>query len=392
MQQRKLFTIVFILLAGLVFVGFQCSSTEKTSAKLYIQQKNWDKALDALQKAVAKDPKDAEAYYLLGSVYGEKDQYDKLIDSFDKSLAISDEFKSQIQESKKYYWANLFNNGVGLYQKGSNLAKSNPDSSKILLDKSAIDFEYAAKLEPDSADTYKNLSFVYLASGDEEKAIQPLQKIIDLQHSEDGYKYLATIYYNRGTAAKEKYASSRDTQDSLKAIDDFNNAIKVSEDGRKYYPNNADILQILSNSYIYAGKVDLALGAFKAGVESDPNNKFYRYNYGVLLLGKDDYAGAEEQFKKAVEIDPNYQNAIYNLAVTYVKWGTSLNKINETNKEAKDTTYKEKYQSALQYLEKSVQLEPNNSITWELLGKVYSVLGMENDAKNAFEKADALRK
>lgn len=392
MQQRNILTVVFLLLTGLIFVGFQCSSTEMTSGKLYMQQKNWDKALDAFQKEVAKNPKNAEAWYNLGVIYGEMDQYDKVIESFDKSLAASDEFKSQIQDSKKYYWANLFNNGVKLYQNGSNLTKTNPDSSKILLDKSAKMFEYATELEPDSADTYKNLSFVYLASGDEEKAIQPLQKIIDLEHSEDGYKYLSTIYYDEGTAAKEKYSTSKDPQDSIKAMDYFNNAIKVAEEGRKYYPNNVDILQILSNSYIYTGKVELALGAFKAGVESDPGNKAYRYNYGVLLLGKDDYAGAEEQFKKAIEIDPNYTNAIYNLAVTYVKWGTSLNKINESNKEVTDTTYKEKYQMALKYLEKSVELEQNNAATWELLGKVYSVLGKENEAKDAFQKADALRK
>jgi tetratricopeptide (TPR) repeat protein len=392
MQQRKILTVVLLLLAGLAFVGFQCSSTEMTSGKLYMQQKNWDKALDAFQKEVAKNPKNAEAWYNLGVIYGEKDQYDKVIESFDNSLAASDEFKSQIQDSKKYYWANLFNNGVKLYQRGSNLIKTNPDSSKILLDKSANMFEYATELEPDSADTYKNLSFVYMASGDDEKAIQPLQKIIDLEHAEDGYRFLSTIYFNQGSAEKEKYNASKAPQDSIKAMDDFNNAIKVAEEGRKYYPNNADILQILSNSYIYTGKVDLALGAFKAGVENDPGNKAYRYNYGVLLLGKDDYAGAEEQFKKAIEIDPNYTNAIYNLAVTYVKWGTSLNKINEGNKEVTDTTYKEKYQMALKYLEKSVELESNNYATWELLGKVYSVLGKENEAKDAFQKADALRK
>ncbi len=32
-----------------------------------------------------------------------------------------------------------------------------------------------------------------------------------------------------------------------------------------------------------------------------------------------------------------------------------------------------------------------NSQTWELLGKVYSVLGMNDDAENAFKKADEMR-
>ncbi len=390
MHKNKLFKIVFILLAGIILAGFQCSSTELTSAKLYIQQKNWDKALTALEREVQKNPKSDEGYYYLGVVYGEKEQYDKMMEAFNNSIAISNTYKSQIEDSKKYYWANLFNRGVGYYQRGS--ATTNKDSSKILLDKSANNFESATLIEPDSAATYKNLAFVYLAGGENDKAIEPLKKIIDLEKSEDGYKYLGEIYYERGVNEKNTYLSSKNLQDSLKAQEDFNNSIQVLEKGRDAYPNNADILLTLSNSYINAGKVDVAISAFKAGVEKDPNNQYYRYNYGVLLLGKNDYEGAVEQFKKAIEIQPEYQNAIYNLAVTYVKWGTAINKENEDKGVMDNTQYKDKFQQALPYLEKSVQLEPKNAAVWDLLGKVYSVLGMENDAQNAFNKADALRK
>lgn len=100
MHKSKLFKIVFILLAGLTLAGFQCSSTELTSAKLYIQQKNWDKALTALEKDVEKNPKSDEGYYLLGVVYGEKETYDKMMEAFNNSLAISNTYKSQIDDSK----------------------------------------------------------------------------------------------------------------------------------------------------------------------------------------------------------------------------------------------------------------------------------------------------
>jgi tetratricopeptide (TPR) repeat protein len=390
MQKRKLYTIVFILLAGLAFVGFQCSSTEMTSAKLYIQQKNYDKALDALEKEVAKNPKSAEGYYYLGYVYGEKDQYGKMIEAFDKSLAISNEYKSQVEDQKKYFWANLFNRGVSYYQKGVN--STNEDSTKILFDKSINSFEYAAQLEPDSSDTYKNLAFVYMGAEQNEKAIEPLQKLIKLEHSLDGYKYLGEIYYNQGIMSKNDYTVTQAAEDSLKAMTDFNKAIKVLEEGRKYFPDNPELLLTLSNSYINADKVEIALNTFKEGVDKDPQNKYYRYNYGVLLLGKDDYKGAAEQFKKAIEIDPEYQNAIYNLAVTYVKWGTYINKLAEDQGEMDNTEYKEKYQQALPYLEKSVEIQPDQAATWELLGKVYTVLDMKDDAQNAFNKADELRK
>jgi Flp pilus assembly protein TadD len=50
-----------------------------------------------------------------------------------------------------------------------------------------------------------------------------------------------------------------------------------------------------------------------------------------------------------------------------------------------------KYQAALPFLEKAVQMKDANSQTWELLGKVYSVLGMQEDATNAFKKADEMK-
>ncbi len=390
MQKSKLYAIIFVLLAGLAFVGFDCASTEMTSAKLYIQQKNYDKALDALKKEVEKNPQSAEGYYYLGVVHGEKEQYNDMIESFDKSLAINDVYKSQIQDSKKYYWANMFNKGVSYYQKGVNT--TNEDSSKIFFDKSINMFEYATRLEPDSTDTYKNLAFVYMGAGENDKAIAPLQKMIDIEHSLDGYKYLGIIYYDQGILAKSKFSDSHNPQDSVTAAESFNKAIKVLEEGRKYFPENPDLLLNLSNSYINAGKVEVALDVFKTGVEKDPSNKYYRYNYGVLLLGKNDFEGAVEQFKKAIDLDSEYQNAIYNLAVTYVKWGTAINKLSEDKGEMENTNYKEKYRQALPYLEKSVELQPKDAPVWELLGKVYTVLNMKDDAQNAFDKADALRK
>ncbi|MCK7522185.1 MAG: hypothetical protein MZV64_33190 [Ignavibacteriales bacterium] len=41
---------------------------------------------------------------------------------------------------------------------------------------------------------------------------------------------------------------------------------------------------------------------YKKLVEAKPDDKNIRYNYGVLLLGADDFEGAETQFIKAIEI------------------------------------------------------------------------------------------
>jgi tetratricopeptide (TPR) repeat protein len=389
MQTKKLFPVLVFFIA-LLFSGFQCSSTELTSAKLYIQQKNYDKAIDALQKEVQKNPKSDEGYYLLGVVLGEKERYTEMVDAYNKSLAISNKFSENIVTSKKYFWANLFNRGVGYYQRGAKTADK--DSVRLLYDKSIEAFNSAIEIEPDSADTYKNLAFVHMSAQDYDKAISPLEKLIEKKQALDGYRFLSEILYVKGNEYKNKYDQSKVLSDSLEAIKYFDRAISVAEEGRKKYPEDAEILLTLSNGYIAANKVDVAIEAFKTGVERQPENQYFRYNYGVLLLGKNDFAGAEEQFKKALEIDPEYYNASYNLAVTYVKWGANINKLADEKGDLNNKEYKDKYQKALPYLEKIVQNKKEDVQMWELLGKVYSVLGMQDDAANAFKQADELRK
>ncbi len=394
MHRSKLF-IIAVLLVGLGITGFQCASTEITSAKLYIQQKNYTKALDALEMEVQKNPKSDEGYYLMGYVDGELGKYDAMIDAYNKSTAISNQYEKNIKDSRKYFWAQLFNQGVGYFQKGNN--EKDKDSAAVMFDKSIEAFKTAVKLEPDSADTYKNLAFVYMTEQNYDDAVAPLQKLIDKEHSLDGYKYLGEIYYDKATKLKAKYQDSKNVEDSTAYMDYFNKAITVLQDGRKNFPNNSDLLLYLSNSYIGAHKIEVAIDAFKAGVEQDPQNKYYRYNYGVLLLGAKDYQSAETQFKKALEIDPNYQNALYNLAVTYVKWGADLNKVAEDSNKANpnapvDQSYKEKYQEALPYLEKLVKVKSDDAQMWELLGRVYTILGNQDKATEAFKEADKLRK
>ena len=389
-MQFKKFLPVLVFFIALVFSGFQCSSTELTSAKLYIQQKNYEKAIDALQKEVQKNPKSDEGYYLLGVVLGEKERYTEMTDAYSKSLSISNKFSENIGSSKKYFWANLFNKGVGYYQKGTK--SDDKDSTKLFYDKSIDAFNSAIEIEPDSADTYKNLAFVYMSSQEYDKAVIPLEKLIEKENALDGYKFLSEIFYVKGVEYKNKYDNNKVLSDSLEAMKYFDKAISVAEQGRKKYPDDSDILLTLSNAYIGANKIEVAIDAFKTGVEKDPSNQYYRYNYGVLLLGKNDFAGAEEQFKKALEIDPEYYNASYNLAVTYVKWGAYINKVADEKGDLNNKEYKEKYQKALPYLEKIVQNKKDDAQMWELLGKVYSVLGMQDDAGNAFKKADELRK
>jgi tetratricopeptide (TPR) repeat protein len=387
MKNSKLLVLGMLFL-GIMFLGFQCASTELTSAKLYIQQKNWDKAIETLNTEVTKNPKSDEGYFLLGTVYSEQDNIDKMIESFDKSLAISNKFEKNIEEYKAFQWANNFNRGVSLFQRGSKV--TDKDSSQMYYDMAIDAYNKAIMLEPDSGETYRNLAFVYLTTGKTEESVEPLTKLVEIEQAEEGYQYLGEVYYTLGVNMMNTFKIQKNVQDSVKAMEYYNKAIATLEEGTTKYPENAEMIGTKFSAYIGANKLDNALTSAEALVEKDPNNKFNRYNYGVVLLNTDKYPEAETQLLEAIKIDPDYDNAIYNLGVTYVKWGTAMNKEAEQQGTISED-YKKKYEAALPYLEKVVEKDATNVAIWELLGKVYSVLGMTEDANNAFKKADELR-
>jgi tetratricopeptide (TPR) repeat protein len=387
MQKSKILLVVAFF-AGMIFSGFQCSSTELTSARLYIQQKNFDKAIEVLKMDVEKNPKSDEGWFLLGHTYGELGDIDSMILAYDKSLAISNKFETQIVDSKNYHWANKFNNGVNLFQRANNTADE--DSARVFYDKSIDAFEMAAIIQPDSADAFKNMAFVYMSSGRNELAIEPLQELVNLKKELDGYRYLGEIYYTIGANKNSEYERTGNVKDSLEATEYIDKAIIVLEEGVATYPNDGELTRILNASYIENGRIEEALKSSKLLVDAEPDNETYRYNYGVILLQKNDFPGAEEQFRKALEIKPDYENAAYNLGLTYVKWGTQL-KMEEEETEVYTDEDIEKYSQALPYLELIVETDSENAEIWELLGKVYSILGMQEKAMDAFNKADQLR-
>lgn len=394
MKHFSLKVITLLFAAHFLFVGYQCASQEITSARLYIQQKNYDKAIASLQSEVAKNPQSAEGYFLLGVVYAEKEDVDNMVDAFNNSLAIAPTFKKDIDGYKLSQWGNYFNKGVGLFNKATQA--KDKDTANIFYAKSIDAFNKGIKINPDSSDTYKNLAFVYLNKGDYDLAIPPLKKIIEKDKALDGYKLLGEIYNAKGETQMSKFKSSKVPADSVEAIALFTEAVKILKAGTEVYPENSDMLVALSQAYINANMSEVATNAFKALVEKDPGNKLYTYNYGVLLLGANDFDNAVAQFKKSLELDPTFINAHYNLAVTYVKWAATLNDEAEKNtkpgqKPEENPKIKELYRMAVPEFEVYLATKQDDAIVWDLLGKVYAILGDLTKAQDAMQKADQYR-
>jgi cytochrome c-type biogenesis protein CcmH/NrfG len=121
---RRFFPPIILLLVVvyLSVTGFQCGSAEITTARLAITQKQWTKAEESLMKALQKNDKDEEAWFLLGQVRYELKKYAEMNEAYSNALAISDAHKPDIDKYRLSTWAEFFNAGIAYYNKGRDSA------------------------------------------------------------------------------------------------------------------------------------------------------------------------------------------------------------------------------------------------------------------------------
>ncbi|MBS00753.1 MAG: hypothetical protein CMG37_04970, partial [Candidatus Marinimicrobia bacterium] len=183
MFEKKFISIGISLITLLIFI--QCSSQEYTSAKLYMQQDEWEKAEEFLVKAMAVEPDNPEISCQLGyHIYGlRKKDWTMMNSSFDKALSIDPNkkiailgqpttVKEFVDVARMQFWGEEYNKGVEEFNR---YRTSNSDDKDIVLEKAINTFITASAIKPDEARTYSMLSTSYFFAGD---AVETLKNIL----------------------------------------------------------------------------------------------------------------------------------------------------------------------------------------------------------------------
>lgn len=205
-----------------------------------------------------------------------------------------------------------------------------------------------------------------------DKAIQYFQKSIDINYGgkEDGpllYSLLADCYLKKGD--KEKY-------------------ISIIQKGRAAYSNDKQLILSELNYFIEAGKYKEAITNLELAMSKEPTNEIYPFNIGVIYdnmanPSEGKAAPAEKEFnefvekaeaayKKALEINPNYFDALYNIGALYfnraVKQSEIVNNIKDNNKfKIESAKVDEIFKKSLPYLEKGEEIRTNDIGTYKNL-------------------------
>ncbi len=151
-----------------------------------IGQKDFDGALVLLKDALAKDPKDINALYLLGLSYSRKKMYPEAIDALTRVIQSSPKFPPAYFElAICYQQQNDLDKALEFYGKTLDLDPNNPDaaynSGLILfgqnrMAEALVFFERALTLRPDDPVYLEMAGRCYINQADYEKAMASLEK------------------------------------------------------------------------------------------------------------------------------------------------------------------------------------------------------------------------
>jgi tetratricopeptide (TPR) repeat protein len=382
-------TIILLLigtiLASFIFMGFQCGSPEVTSARLYEQRSDWANMEKALMKELEKNSINAEAWFLLGRSRLMQKKVKEMVDAFDHSLQVSNDFQKDIVDIKKFVWGSSLNAGVNSYNAS---VKATPDSVQILRDKAIAAYNDAITVMPDSTLAYQNISIVYRVMGNIDEEIRYLKLALDKKKDPQISIDLINTYLRKIENLKKE---GKDVTEYT------NRAIQAIGEARATNPDNQELLGVLINTYIDAGKAEEALPLMQESVQKNPGNKIFQNNLGILLKKMGKFEEAVEHFDAAVAADSKFEDALRNGSVAYLELGDKMKKAAMENADPKskkkiDKSYIEKFKKSIEYLEKLNEIKPNEIQVWDALAIAYGNAEMLDKAKAAIKKADELRK
>lgn len=306
---RRSSIFVVLLVVGTAWIGTGCASDPNIEgARLDLRNQDYDRALENVDEALARNPDNAEAYDLRGQILQEQaaevtdpEQHvaivEDMLEAYERALELDPGMAEDIDQRLRLAYYNEFRSGIQAF----NRASDEPDEFNT----AATYFDLASRIQPDSASAYVNRAFALLNAGREEEAVEPLEEAIERgDEQKNTFLFLGDIYTRR---------------------DEMQRALEIFQQASELFPEDSDIQAQLLNAYVQTGQLDEAMSEYEAAVAANPDDALLRYNLGSLLLEVERYEEAIEHLQRAVEIDPQYANAQYNLGAAYVNMAVEIN-------------------------------------------------------------------
>jgi tetratricopeptide (TPR) repeat protein len=185
----------------------------------------------------------------------------------------------------------------------------------------------------------------------------------------------------------------------------------VIRQGFEVFPGDNRLFLAETNIYLTFNDTKKAQANLKKALELDPTNYTVSFALGTIYdnISNDTtksvadrekaFSDAISTYENALKLNPEYFDGNYNLGALYVNKAASIN--DEANKLPLDESAKFEQLSkeatgyllkALPYLEKAIQLQPNDANTLYTLKQIYTRNNQPDKVKELQEKINNLQK
>jgi len=334
MKKGRLASLAFLLVAVIALAG--CANKYKTSGKIAMGSKNWDKAISDFQKALEQTPNDGEVHYLLAAIMKEQGKFAEMVPHLQAADTLYTKGEGKISDLRESAWKELF-------ESGNNNIKNKEN------EKAKEDFELATKMLPDNQAAYTNAGYSWQLMGNNDSAY---------------------FYYS------EAYRLEPENIKVLENLASFTFSIGKYDEAKVLYekilekePQNADAIIGLGSIAEINGDFETAKTLYLSALdqETEKENCGLWFNLGVLYFQKLNMnEEALAAFGKSMEYCPEDVNSYINYFVVLF----SL----------------ERFDEAVEKLENFTRDFPEECAGWDLYSRALLQKGMRSQALDAAKK------
>jgi len=356
-----LFCFIFFLFFVILFLsGCGAKNPGLTSAKIYLGlvPPDYDKAIEQLKLAIEQDSTSAEAYFLLGKIYAEKNMFKKMLEEFQKTERFNRFGKRtprldpkdsvEIIAIKDEKWTELVNSGINYGKEEKTVNRYRIDlmthfskypTYKDSLRAFASDLENAQRFTWDS----------YLKFEEAKPALEDLEEALGKKACEmyeialliDSTRY--ETYLNLGAELAQK--------------EDLETALKYYQKAYQLKPEDSGVMTDYAMCLLSAKKFDQALGIYEEIVQKDPQNVNALFNLSTIYMQQGDSQKVVETYSKIISIDPEYKDAYFNRGLLHLNQAQNYVSVlvayrDSLKKSSKDRELSSRYELAKQEYEK----------------------------------------
>jgi TolB-like protein/DNA-binding winged helix-turn-helix (wHTH) protein len=205
------------------------------------------------------------------------------------------------------------------------------------------------------------------------------------------------------------YWNKRTNQSLARAIQYFGQAVQQDSRYALAYAGLADSYSILGATIYGSVSTGEAAGKAKDAAEKalalDPQLAEAQISLATVKFNYDwDWAGAEEDFRRAIQLDPNYATAYQRYSLYLMAMGrvqSSLDQIDRARQldplsisinfsDGWRLYLARQYGNAAQQLRDTLEMDPSNSLVHLILGQTYEYMGNPEAALTEFREAARL--